>query len=400
MQHIATQYERLETPGEAIMSVRKRRWTTRNGEEKESWIIDYTDQQGDRHIETFAKKKDAEKRHASVAVDVDKGTHTAASKSITVAQAAQDWLKFVELEGRERATILSYRIHVDRHIVPRIGREKLAKLTTPHINRFRDDLLASVASRSLAKAVLKSFKAILKDAHRRGNVAQNVARDVIIGTTGRSKRKLKAGVDIPTPDEIRKIIHAATGRRRPLLLTAVFTGLRGSELRGLRWQDIDLNKGELHVRQRADRYNVMGKPKSHSGDRTIPLGPLVLNALKEWRLACPKGRHDLVFPNGAGNTESHANIVGRIWKPVQIKAGVVDDKGKAKYTRLHATRHFYASWCINRKKDGGLELPIKTVQSRLGHASIMLTSDVYGHLFPRTDDGSELAEAEKFLMKV
>ena len=183
-------------------------------------------------------------------------------------------------------------------------------------------------------------------------------------------------------------------------MTAVFAGLRGSELRGLRWQDVDLNKGELHVRQRADRYNVMGKPKSHSGDRTIPLGPLVLNALREWKLGCPKGRHDLVFPNGAGNTESHANIVGLIWKPVQIAAGVVNDKGKAKYTRLHATRHFYASWCINRKQDGGLELPIKTVQSRLGHASIMLTSDVYGHLFPRTDDGSELAEAEKFLMRV
>lgn len=262
------------------MSVRKRKWTTRNGEQKESWVIDYVDQQGDRHIETFAKKKDAEKRHASVAVDVDRGTHTAASKSITVAQAAQDWLKFIELEGRERATILSYRIHIDRHIVPRIGREKIATLTTPHINRFRDDLLASVASRGLAKAVLKSLKAILKDAHRRGNVAQNVARDVIIATTERSKRKLKAGVDIPTPDEIRKIIHAAAGKRRPLLLTAVFTGLRGSELRGLRWQDVDLNKGELHVRQRADRYNVMGKPKSQSGDRTIPLGPLVLNALK------------------------------------------------------------------------------------------------------------------------
>ena len=89
-----------------------------------------------------------------------------------------------------------------------------------------------------------------------------------------------------------------------------------------------------------------------------------------------------------------------MWKPVQIKAGVIDDKGEAKYPGLHTTRHFYASWCINRKQDGGLELPIKTVQCRLGHASIMLTSDVYGDLFPSTDDGSELAEAEKFLKLV
>jgi integrase len=379
------------------MSVRKRTWTTRKGEQREAWIVHYS-QDGHPHIETFAKKKDADARHDIVRVDVGRGVHTAASKSVTVAQAAEDWLKYIELEGREAATILGYRIHVNRHIVPRMGREKLAKLTGPHINKFRDDLLGSVASRGLAKAVLKSFKAILKDAHRRGNVAQNVARDVTIGTNEREKRKLKAGVDIPTPDEIRKIIHAATGKHRPLLLTAVFTGLRGSELRGLRWQDVDLKRSELHVRQRADRYNVMGKPKSNSGDRTIPLGPLVVNALKEWRLGCPKGQHDLVFPNGRGNTENHANIVERIWWPVQVKAGVIDGRGEAKYPGLHTTRHFYASWCINRKQDGGLELPIKTVQSRLGHASIMLTSDIYGHLFPRTDDGRELAEAEKFLV--
>jgi integrase len=76
----------------------------------------------------------------------------------------------------------------------------------------------------------------------------------------------------------------------------------------------------------------------------------------------------------------------------------VDAKGEAKYTGLHALRHFYASWCINRKKDGGLELPIKSVQQRLGHASITITSDVYRHLFPRTDDGRELEEAERLLL--
>jgi integrase len=57
-------------------------------------------------------------------------------------------------------------------------------------------------------------------------------------------------------------------------------------------------------------------------------------------------------------------------------------------------RHFYASWCINRHRDGGLELPVKTVQARLGHASIVMTLDRYGHLFP-SDDGAELAEAER-----
>jgi integrase len=313
------------------------------------------------------------------------------------AEAAEDWIGYVKLEGRERSTIEQYRQHVVHHINPRIGRERLAKLTTPRINAFRDDLLANM-SRAMAKKVLRSLKSLLRDAKRRGNVAQNVALDVSISTGKRDRRKLKFGVDIPTLEEIKSIVHAATGKRRPILLTAIFTGLRSSELRGLRWQDVDLKKGELHVRQRADRWNKIGKPKSESGDRTIPLGPVVLNPLKEWKLACPKGDHELVFPNGAGKPENHGNIVKRILCPVQIAAGVVNGKGAAKYTGTHALRHFYASWCINRKEDGGLELPMKTVQERLGHSSIVMTSDVYGHLFPRTDDGRELAAAEKLVL--
>jgi len=378
------------------MSVRKRTWTTRQGETRESWVVDYRDGAGERHIETFARKKDADERHSVVNVDVAKGIHTPASKGTTVADAARDWLKFVELEGRERSTITAYRQECD-HINSRIGSEKLAKLTTPRVNAFRDDLLAGM-SRAMATKVLTCLKMVLKDAKRRGNVAQNVALDVSISPDKRGKKKLKVGIDIPTPDEIKRIVHAATGRLRPFMLTAIFTGLRASELRGLRWQDVDLKKGELHVRQRADRYGVIGKLKSESGERTIPLGPIVVNALREWRLAVPKGDLGLVFPNGAGRIEDHANIIKRVLWPALEAAGVVNAKGKPKYTGLHCLRHFYASWCINRRADGGLELPIKTVQARLGHASILMTSDRYGHLFPRGDDGGELAAAESALL--
>lgn len=72
--------------------------------------------------------------------------------------------------------------------------------------------------------------------------------------------------------------------------------------------------------------------------------------------------------------------------------------GKAKYTGLHALRHFYASWCINRPADGGLGLPPKIVQERLGHSSITMTYDRYGPLFPRGDDAKELDAAERALL--
>jgi integrase len=224
----------------------------------------------------------------------------------------------------------------------------------------------------------------------------------------RQRGKLKVGVDIPTPAEIKAIVGALQGRWRPILLTAIFAGLRASELRGLRWADVDLTKGELHVRQRADRYNAIGAPKSEAGERTVPLPPFIVNTLREWKLACPKGPHNLVFPSGSGNVESLGNIINRGLIPAQIAAGATlavlesDEKGaplvRAKYTGMHALRHFYASWCINRKADGGLELPAKVVQERLGHSSITMTMDVYGHLFPRGDDGSELDKATRELL--
>jgi integrase len=113
---------------------------------------------------------------------------------------------------------------------------------------------------------------------------------------------------------------------------------------------------------------------------TVP--PLVLNALKLWTLACAKGDRDLAFPNPSGKIESHGNIFGRGLVSAQGDARVIDGSGKTKYAGLHALRHFVASWCINRKVDGGLQLPLKVVQTRMGHSTIQMTADTYGHLFP------------------
>jgi integrase len=84
----------------------------------------------------------------------------------------------------------------------------------------------------------------------------------------------------------------------------------------------------------------------------VPFGKFVAHTLREWKLACPKGHLDLVFPNGVGKIESLANIINRGLVPAQVAAGVVVE-GRAKYTGLHSLRHFYASWCINRPAGGG-----------------------------------------------
>jgi integrase len=152
------------------------------------------------------------------------------------------------------------------------------------------------------------------------------------------------------------------------------------------------------VHQRADRFGAIGAPKSAAGERTVPLPPVVNNTLKQWKLACPPNALGLVFPDPNGAPEHRLSIIKASFHPSQIAAGIVDQDGQPKYGGLHALRHFYASWCINRRADGGLELPLKVVQARLGHASIQMTADRYGHLFPSSDEGAELAAAEKIFL--
>jgi integrase len=358
-----------------MASIRKRSWTTARGERRESWQLDFVDQHGHRRHKQFARKRDADAELVKLRGLVAVGTYAPESTSITVAEAARLWLERCEQDRLEESTMVGYRSHVTYHIEPLIGAEKLSRLTTPRVEQFRDELLSGGRSRPLAKKVLGSLKALLKEAQRRGLVAQNVARDVTIRTNGRHKKRVELGRDIPTPGEIRERLANVTGRWRPLLVVAVFTGLRSSELRGLTWAHVDFGAKLIRVRQRADAWGQIGPLKSATSRRDIPMSPLVVNTLKEWRLACPKGPRALVFPNGRGNVESHANIVQR-----GIGQG------------LHRFRHFFASWLIDRG------FGPKRVQTLMGHSSIQVTFDTYGHLFPQEDDHDRFAAGELALV--
>lgn len=405
------------------MSVRKRTWITAAGVEKTAWVCSYTDAKGTRRLKTFRLKKEADQFAATASVEVRDGTHVADSASATVAAAGQLWIKRGEQNGLERTTLIQYRQLLRTHIVPALGSTLLSRLTVPAVRQFEDDLLDKGTSAAMVRKILVALGSLLADAQERGLVVRNVIREKSRsrqkGTDRRREKrargKLKVGVDIPAGAEVKALVGALEGRWRPLFLTAIFTGLRASELRGLRWSDIDLDRRIVRVHQRADRFGDIGRPKSVAGERSVPIPPIVASALKEWRLACPRPdgqeiRADqLAFPNGVGKVENHANIIHRGYLPAQVAAGVsldsgnVDDEGKpvlvAKYPGLHALRHFYASWCINRKEDGGLGLPPKMVQERLGHSSITLTMDTYGHLFPTGDDAEELADAEAILLR-
>jgi integrase len=389
------------------MSVRKRTWTGSDGKEKSAWVVDYTDNGGKRRSEQFDRKTDAEARHDQVRVNVRAGIHTVSSTSPTVKQAGLLWLQTCENKGLERTTLKSYREHLNLHIAPLLGTVRLSQLTVPMVRSFEDTLHID-RSPAMVTKVLTSLSSLIQDAMERGLVAQNVAHSLRAGRRGRrhnkhlerhDERKAEIGVNCPTPDEIRALMAHLAERWRPFFLTAIFTGLRSSELRGLRWPDVDLKHGEIQVRQRADDKGKIGSLKSVSAKRVVPLPAPLLKVLREWRLACPKGPLDLVLPNSKGKPAAYNNIVEHGLYPAMIAAGVVTKNGRPKYTGLHMLRHFYASWCINRTVDGGLELPLKVVSTRLGHASIKITADTYGHLFPRGDDSAALsAAAAKMLL--
>ena len=409
------------------MSVRKRTWAVK-GVEKSAWVVDYRDIKGARRLKTFAKKKDADAFSANAAIEVRDGVHVADSASATVAVAGKLWLTSIKAAGLERSTIEDYERTIRLHINPFIGTVKLTALSTPPLRTFIDDLRAAGRSPHMTRRTLATLGTLLSDAQERGLVVRNAVKEMKGQRGGgetrqekRQKGRLKIGVDIPDRDDIKALIATVEGRWRPLVLTAIFTGLRASELRGLRWSDIDFERKLLRVHQRADRFNAIGVPKSIQGERTVPATPMVLNTLREWKLVCPKRNTgklddaghpvmalDLVFPNGSGNVETLGNILKRGLHPAWVTAAVAIDTGEKaskgqpilapKYTGLHCLRHWFASWCINRKEEGGLALPPKVVQERLGHATIALTMDRYGHLFPRDDDGSELAAAEALLL--
>ena len=142
--------------------------TGRSGDtEKTAWIVDYMDQDGIRRLKTFKTKKEADAEETKIRHEVSQGTHTADSASVTVAEAAERWIKGREIDGVERSTRDQYRQHIDLHINPLVGNVKLSRLTTPRANQFKEALLET-RSRAMAGKVLQSFRSLIADAQGRG----------------------------------------------------------------------------------------------------------------------------------------------------------------------------------------------------------------------------------------
>ena len=245
---------------------------------------------------------------------------------------------------------------------------KLSQLTAPMVRHYLDGWLKDL-SRAMAVRVLRSFKAIITDAQQRGLVAQNVALAVTALKQARGKPKVVP----PSKQSLRAILEAAEASDdvmgKAIVELAIFTGLRASELRGLAWSSLSLDDNTVTVEQRADAKGTIGSPKSEAGYRVIPLPGRTVKTLKAWKLACQPHKLDLVFPSQKGKPLSHRVLMKSHVEPILTGAGV-------EQAGLHPFRHAAASLWIEQG------LNPKRIQHLMGHSSIAMTLDVYGHLLP------------------
>lgn len=377
-----------------MATIKKRSWTTRKGDQREAWQLRYVDGQGIERSKQFDKKGDATAFLTTSSWEISQGTHTADAASVTVEKASELWLARAKQVELERSTIKSYEEISRLHIVPFIGREKLSKLTMPAVQAYVDGLLLT-RSKAMAGKAVRALASIIAEAQRRGLVAQNVAKGVKVVRSKRDKKK----IIIPSRDDLRSMLKTAEAKFPdfyPLLLLDVFTGLRSSELRGLRRCDIDLRAGEVTICQRADQWGVIGSPKSEAGHRTVPIPPAVVTALRAWLLRSPPSKLGLVFPNSEGGVRLHSNMLNREYWPLQIAAGLAVDNGKkdeegepivkARYD-FHSLRHAAASAWIKQRVD------LKRLTTWLGHASVQTTLDTYGHLLRDEQADAAIAAA-------
>lgn len=298
------------------------------------------------------------------------------------------WLAGHKSQIRE-TTYRSYEQLIRIHVLPKLGNVPLQKLTASALEAFYADRLASGLSPRTVQYLHRVIRTALQHAFRLGTVVRNVAD---MATAPRAPR---AQVQTWNSDQLRAFLGAAgDDGYAPAWLMAASTGLRRGELLGLRWEDVDLAKGRLHVRQAIVEVGStlrVQEPKTKSGRRVVPFGPAVSTALKAHQAKQNERRlklgtawrgnaapfDDLVFTTAVGGPIGPQNFSHR-FKALTVAAGLPE-------VRLHDVRHAHATQLL---RDG---IAAKVVSERLGHASIALTLDTYSHVLPDMQDGAVLA---------
>lgn len=337
------------------------------------WMAQATIRSRRKSLYGKTRKEVADKLRALLA-DLDKGVLPPPER-LTVAQFMERWLEDSKRRSVKPRAYEHYRQMTGYYIVPNLGRVKLSRLQPVHLQGLYSQLLERGLSERTVHHVHAVLRNALGQALKWGNVPRNVA-DLV--DAPRAKR---TEVEYLDQTQAATLLASVKGNRwEPLIVLAVATGMRQSELLGLQWADLDLLAGRLQVRRQLDRDGSMTEPKTAKGRRTIALPSNVSAMLRDHRarqnatrlLMGPQWEHnDLVFCTHSGRPLGHRNVL-RAFSLLLGCAGLP-------HVSFHALRHTHATMLL---QEG---VAPKIVQERLGHSNIGMTMDIYSHFIPGMD---------------
>jgi integrase len=377
-----------------------------------SYKVHYTDPiTRQRRKKSFPRRKDADLFIQSPRLSSDP-----ARTSYSFTDAADNWLEVCEHHGRKgrqqvaRSTLRKYNSHaalltgaVFLHdgIEVNLGKCRLSKLDKHVCKSLRAYLLECYSWR-YARKILVSFKSIIAQAREDDLMQHSPEEFMFIKAPQRENQLEEMEKKFIEPSEARLIFE--TAKRRTLsasdltlfrrrfrywliIETIGYGGTRPGEAMGLPWKNVDFQRGGILITQDADEGRI-DLPKTTASFRFIPMPSHYMRRLCYWRELCRPSQHDLVFPSEkSGNVDFLSNFNARGWKPVLRAAGLANEQGASLYPPK-SLRHYRASVEINNGANP------KEVMTLMGHSSIRVTFDIYGHLF-KEQDKARAARAER-----
>lgn len=330
----------------------------------DAWVFRFYEQQAGKRVyrkqtigtvDQFPLRRDAEKEVASLRTRINFDVHAPQTVSELIEHYEQH-----ELPRKAFASQENHKILVKRYIKPTWGKHRLSAVKTVEVERWLDGLALAPASKTKIKAC---FSVLYSHAIRHQWMTFNPVSKV------RTSSKRLREKDIVTPQEFRDLLEELSVRDRAMVLLAGSIGLRRSELIALTWGDLNEETLEVTVRRSCVR-NRIGNTKTEGSARPVPLHPLVLDALLEWKKesAYRESTHFL-FASARMDGEkplSPDSILKRSIRPALVRAGIV-----GKQIGWHSFRHSLAT---NLRSMG---VDLKVAQELLRHANSRTTLDIY-----------------------
>jgi integrase len=385
--------------------IRIKNYKKRDGSISEKFELCYQGQSKKRCSKLFNTRREAEIEQTYVENKARASGRPLPRKTLRVIEGLRSWLLYMEqlqrAGKRERTTVDHYRTHIEYHV----AKTDFAYLTLANIESFDVqkfiEYLECNLSTELARKVFQTLKTGLKYCRRNQWLYYLPTEDFRIQGRGREE---SGKIRIPAKADVKALLKAAdqdiTGINGAIVRVLCFCGLRPSEMRGLRRDNVFLDEvfPYLEVVQRADLYNEIGKPKSRAAYRKIPLGPDTVKAIRKAMFARKTGVHNVVFPNLVGEVMCYPNFVHRFWKAIMKRAGLVrteivgykSNPGR-KVEKIipnftpYTLRHIAASQWIE------MNLLPKRIQTLMGHNDLKMTMDTYGHLWQDPEADNEIA---------